>query len=219
MQDVKAAFSIVLMTGALFHGHSHHGRSSGSKGVNGGKYDETELLVDGGVMAFAIVATILGEGQDEEFDREFFKMEEGTTYDADPTSGIYLGLAREVTIEDEGETITTKSLNKVGLKKDIEQSSRADLAFRQDGTVTGKGFDYIDGPFTIVGGQWRGSKVRWSEEYEEGFSTMVRGSIENNGKLEARYISSRRVRGEVSLTFSGPLDGSGLVDEIEDAFL
>merc|ERR1712232_739535 len=191
VKDIKAAFSIVLMTGALFlappsavakgggghgggHAHSHHGRSSSSEGVNGGSYDETELLVDAGVIAFAIVSTILGERQDEEFDREFFAMDEGTACDDPPRSGIYLGTASEVTIQDEGETITTKSLNKVGVKKEIEQDSRADLTFLKDGRVTGKGFDYVDGPFTIQAGKWRGSKVRWSEEYEEGFSTMVR---------------------------------------------
>jgi len=202
VKDIKAAFSIVLMTGALFlappsahakggghggHIHSHHGRSGGSKGVNGGSSDENELLVDGGIMAFAIVATILGERQDVEFDREFFAMDEGTSCDVPPRSGIYLGRAREITVVDEGgEVITTKFLNKVGVKKEIEQDSRADLAFLEDGTVTGKGFDYIDGPFTIQAGKWRGSKVRWSEEYEDGFSTMVRGTIQMD-KLKARF--------------------------------
>mmetsp|Transcript_10195 Transcript_10195/g.22073 ORF Transcript_10195/g.22073 Transcript_10195/m.22073 type:complete len:121 (-) Transcript_10195:434-796(-) len=49
-----------------------------------------------------------------------------------------------MTTEEVGETITTKSLHKKGVYKEIEQDSRADLAFRSDGTVTGKGFDYID---------------------------------------------------------------------------
>lgn len=231
VKDVKAAFSLVLMTGALFlappaahakgggghgggHGHGSHGRS-GSRGVSSGKYDAEEILVDGGVLALAVVVTILEDRQDEEFDREFSAIEVGGN--DPPRSGIYLGVAREVTIQDEGKTITTKSLNKVGVKKEIEQDSRADLTFSKDGTVRGKGYDYMDGPFTIRGGKWRGSKVRWREDYEDGFSTTVRGTIKN-GKIKARYVSDRFVRGEVRLTFSSPLDESGLVDKVKDVF-
>eukprot|EP00581_Thalassiosira_minuscula_P008628 CAMPEP_0183708618 /NCGR_PEP_ID=MMETSP0737-20130205/4866_1 /TAXON_ID=385413 /ORGANISM="Thalassiosira miniscula, Strain CCMP1093" /LENGTH=390 /DNA_ID=CAMNT_0025936513 /DNA_START=393 /DNA_END=1568 /DNA_ORIENTATION=- len=243
VKDIKAAISIALMTGALVlspqsalakgggghgggHGHSNssHGRSSSSWGVDGGSYSAEDIPIDGGVLAVAVASTLFEITRDETFDDEFFALVKETCGDDDPPKdGDLPRQGKGDDDEEVGETITTKSLHKKGVYKEIEQDSRADLAFRSDGTVTGKGFDYIDdGPYAVRG-KWRGIKndksmVRWTEEYEEGFSTMVRGTYSKD-TISARYVSNRAVRGEVRLVYSGPLDESGLIDKVKDAFL
>lgn len=103
-----------------------------------------------------------------------------------PPSGEYWGSSEE---SDEG-----------------DQAVRCTLSFGSDGTVTGRGTDGVDGAYRITRGGWgvrRGDSkltVAWVEVYDEGFQVAVEGHYDaHNGKIEARFTSSRGVIGSFVL--------------------
>merc|ERR1711924_405565 len=82
------------------------------------------------------------------------------------------------------------------------------MGFDASGAVRGRGVDGEDGPYTITKGVWgqrAGDKegegsVGWIEQYSEGFEVVVEGFYNaKNGKIEARFRSSRGVSGRFML--------------------
>lgn len=105
---------------------------------------------------------------------------------AAPLSGVYWGSSEE---SDEG-----------------DQAVRTTLTFGSDGTIEGRGRDGVDGNYRISRGRWgvldgdSEPTVAWIEKYDEGFEVMVQGKCDaRSGKIEARFTSSRGVRGAFGL--------------------
>lgn len=99
-----------------------------------------------------------------------------------PASGEYWGRSEE---NDEG-----------------DQAVRSTLNFHKDGSITGHGLDGEDGAYRISKGRWGvldgGAQptVAWIETYDEGFKAAVKGHYNaRDGKIKARFVSSRGVRG------------------------
>jgi len=92
---------------------------------------------------------------------------------------------------------------------DGDQAVRSTITFEAGGAVRGCGTDGEDGPYKITEGVWgkrAGDKahevtVGWIEVYyAEGFQVVVEGFYDaNTGKIEARFRSSRGVRGRFKL--------------------
>lgn len=104
-----------------------------------------------------------------------------------PVSGEYWGSSEE---SDEG-----------------DQAVRCTVTFERGGTVTGRGTDGVDGAYRITDGRWGAldsdSKltVGWIERYDQGFEVAVKGRYDvGNGKITARFTSSRGVSGAFELT-------------------
>jgi hypothetical protein len=113
-----------------------------------------------GYLGFTLIRGILVLKMDEDFDRDFQALEK-VAVDGDgdrPKSGTYLGKYVE-----ERQLVTGNDVDKVVYKKGTEievmQDCCSDLKFEKDGTISGSGFDDIDGPYTIED-EWRGSKLR-----------------------------------------------------------
>jgi len=93
---------------------------------------------------------------------------------------------------------------------DGDQAVRTTLTFKADGTVRGRGWDGEDGAYRITNGVWgkrEGDRededevsVGWIEQYDQGFQVVVEGFYDTrNGKIEARFRSSRGVGGRFML--------------------
>lgn len=96
-----------------------------------------------------------------------------------PASGVYSGETAE---DDAG-----------------DQSARTTLKFDENGHVTGKGVDGVDGRYKINTGRWSGKRVAWIEEYDEGFNVALRGQVMKDGSIRAMWASSRGIGGSVTL--------------------
>jgi len=92
---------------------------------------------------------------------------------------------------------------------DGDQAVRSTITFEANGDVRGRGTDGEDGPYKITRGVWgkrdgdreHQMTVGWIEEYWEGFQVVVEGFYdETTGKIEARFCSSRGVRGRFMLS-------------------
>lgn len=82
---------------------------------------------------------------------------------------------------------------------DGDQDVSTTLTFGLDGSVTGEGYDGVDGAYRIREGQWSHKRVAWIEVYDEGFSVALRGQQRPDGTIVAMWASSRGVGGSVSL--------------------
>ena len=91
---------------------------------------------------------------------------------------------------------------------DGDQSVRSHITFDGNGAVRGRGNDGEDGPYVITRGVWgkrAGDEehevtVGWIEQYDQGFEVVVEGFYDaKTGKIEARFLSSRGVRGRFML--------------------
>lgn len=118
----------------------------------------------------------------EELLNELHVASAGRQSGAEPPSGEYWGSSEE---SDGG-----------------DQSIRSFLTFRSYGHVTGRGNDGVDGAYRITRGRWglldgdTEPTVAWIEKYDEGFEVVVEGSFDaRDGKIHARFTSSRGVRG------------------------
>jgi len=87
-----------------------------------------------------------------------------------------------------------------------DQAARSTLKFHPDGTVTGRGEDGVDGAYQLSRGRWgvldgdTRPTVAWIEKYDEGFQVAVKGRYNpRNGKIQARFASSRGVSGAFEL--------------------
>ena len=106
--------------------------------------------------------------------------------DPPPSSGEYWGASSE---DDDG-----------------DQAVRVTFEFKGDGQLAGHGKDGEDGAYKIRGGEWAplpNGKVAmaWRENYDQGFTTVCIGTINTKtGKVEARFVSSRNVSGDFTLT-------------------
>lgn len=115
-----------------------------------------------------------------------------------PEDGTYLGESAE---DDDG-----------------DQDVKTHLTFGVDGTISGTGYDGVDGAYTIRQGRWSAStpgdggarpyadgfraapaRVAWIEEYEEGFTVALRGQVRPDGSILAMWASSRGIGGTVEL--------------------
>jgi len=94
-----------------------------------------------------------------------------------------------------------------------DQAVRTTINFGSDGTVTGRGSDSVDGAYRITRGRWGtldGDKqptVAWVEAYDEGFEVAVQGRVTRDGKIKARFTSSRDVSGTFVLALKPSVRG------------
>lgn len=106
-------------------------------------------------------------------------------------------LAREIERPLDGEYV-----GETAEDDDGDQSASTTLTFETDGTVTGVGFDEVDGAYTLEG-RWSANKgvgrVAWVETYDEGFEVALRGQIMPDGAIRALWASDRGVGGSVAL--------------------
>lgn len=96
-----------------------------------------------------------------------------------PADGLYLGESAE---DDAG-----------------DQDVSTKLTFHPDGTVTGEGYDSVDGFYTIKEGRWGAKKVGWVEQYAEGFKVALRGQVRPDGTIYSLWASDRGVGGSATL--------------------
>jgi hypothetical protein len=87
---------------------------------------------------------------------------------------------------------------------DGDQDVLTTLSFGLDGSITGEGYDGVDGSYRIREGQWSHKRVAWIESYDEGFSVALRGQLRPDGTIVALWASSRGVGGSVSLKRPDP---------------
>lgn len=80
-----------------------------------------------------------------------------------------------------------------------DQQVATNLTFHRDGTVSGKGDDAVDGPYSINEGRWSAQRVAWIETYDEGFEVALRGQRRPDGSIMALWASSVGVAGSVEL--------------------
>lgn len=86
-----------------------------------------------------------------------------------------------------------------------DQSIRVTLRLQPNGRITGRGLDGEDGSYTIPRGRWVQEDdgrlwVAWEEKYDEGFTAVCIGHVdESSGKIHARFASSRHVSGAFRL--------------------
>lgn len=80
-----------------------------------------------------------------------------------------------------------------------DQDVSTTLNFALDGSITGHGYDGVDGAYKIREGRWSDKRVAWIEKYDDGFTVALRGQLRPDGTIVAMWGSSRGVGGSVSL--------------------
>ena len=130
------------------------------------------------LFSAAVVGDQIDKKKDKDFDRIIFEDELFVTEGAPPKSGRFVG----ETMESDGSI----------------QIVRANLQFANKGKISGSGADSVDGSYRVQGA-WKGSRVRWVESYNEGFSVTVRGDVKEDGTIDCRFRSSRGIQGRFKL--------------------
>ena len=165
--------------------------------MSGSEFATTVLVYGGTVGVYGAAGLAKSAYDDHAFKKAkvrqralLFELEERPIPSPPPLSGTYQGASTE---SDNG-----------------DQDVKTTLNFHEDGTITGRGYDSEDGSYRVTDGRWAvldgtsQATVAWTERYGSrgGFEVLVEGSavLEPVTRINARFISSKGVRGKFELT-------------------